>query len=248
VNYLSISTIVRNEHLYIKEWVSFHLKQGIQHFYLFDNSEPGEMDQKAPVREYEKYITWHELPGIAQQRSSVNHTVDTYKHDTVWCAFIDVDEFLYSVPDKDLKDRLALYSDASGLCVHWLLFGSGGREFYSPAPVTSRFIMRAKEVNPHVKSIMKLSETYGMGSNVHTFHAQDVIVDENYSVMPREYATYSPATAEILRINHYVTKSKEECTERRKMRRADTGEIRGDDFFEAHDRNDVKDESILEKV
>jgi hypothetical protein len=74
-------------------------------------------------------------------------------------------------------------------------------------------------------------------------------VDENFTPMPRDYAMYTPATADILRVNHYVTKSYEEYRERKLLPDANSGEIK--DFqkmWEAHDRNDVEDKRILEVI
>lgn len=251
MNYLSISSIVRNESLYLREWVEFHIKQGVEHFYLYDNSAPGEPDQKEVVSDYTNLITWHDLPGVAKQREACDHTIVTYRNDTELCAFIDVDEFLFSPLDASFKDAIKpFFTDdtITGLAVHWLLFGSSGQEKYSSRPVVQRFTRRSVYVNTHVKSVMRLKDTVCMGSNVHTFRANGHIIDETYKIQPEEYALGEMGTAYIVAIAHYVTKSREECALRRKMPRADTGELRSDDFFEAHDCNDIEDLKVWKKM
>lgn len=251
MNYLSISSIVRNESLYLREWVEFHIKQGIDHFYLYDNSLPGEPNQRQVVDDYDRYITWHDLPGTAKQRDACDHTIANYRHDTTLCAFIDVDEFLFSPLDATFKNAITpFFSDNNivGVAVHWLLFGSSGHEKYVAKPVTSRFTHRSKTVNPHVKSVMRLQDTVCMGSNVHTFRARGYVIDEMYKIQPEEYALDETGTAYILAVAHYVTKSREECELRRSKPRADTGEMRSSDFFDAHNCNDVEDLRVKEKA
>lgn len=242
--YLSVSTILRNEHLYLHEWITWNLKQGINHFYLYNNSEPGEPDQKEVVKEYNEYITWVDLPGSIKQRESVDHTILNYKDETELVLFTDCDEFIFSPVAPRVVDILPNYFDdleVSTLAVHWLLFGSNNLEEYSPEPVVKRFTKRAAEVNPHIKSIVRLKDAYGMGSNVHTIRTSGLTIDENFNMLPTEYALSYPASVNILGIAHYVTKSRAECTLRRGMPRSDTGELREGSFFDSHNCNDVED-------
>lgn len=247
MKYLSICALVKDEALYIREWIEFHLKQGVEHFFLYDN---GSTDQtKQEVAEYCDKVTWHDLPGRMQQRVAYNHMLRHHRSESEWVSFTDVDEFLFAnSPTKRLSAMLEKFEECAGVAVHWLIYGSSGHLEYSPEPVTQRFTRRADCVNPHVKSIMKLKDTYSTGNNVHTFRAHGLIVDENFAVQPEEYAYVTPATANILRINHYVTKSKTECEVKRLRGRADTGGINTENFFEQHDRNDMVDETILDFV
>lgn len=247
MKYLSICAVIKNETRYLKEWIDHHIRQGVEHFFFYDNESTD--SPRDFLADYTDKITWHRTKGQQQQRVSYNHMIREYGKDTEWTAFIDIDEFLYSGKDKQFVETLKRDYDLPhvvGLAPHWIIFGSNGHLEYSPEPVTQRFTMRSKHVNHHIKSIMRMSKTYSTGMNVHTFRAQGIIVDENFAAMPIEYAIMSPATADILRLNHYVTKSKAECEAKRLRGRADTGGINGEDFFEAHDQNDVVDKRILE--
>lgn len=247
MNYLSICAVIKNENRYLREWFEHHLRQGVEHYYFYENDSTD--DARSLLADHADKITWHRTKGQKQQRVAYQHMIREYGEKTEWCAFIDIDEFLYSGKDKRFVETLKRDYDlpnVAGLAVHWLIFGSNGHLEYSPEPVTQRFTKRSKHVNHHTKSIMRMNKTYSVGSNVHTFRAQGVIVDENFASMPTEYAIMSPATADILRLNHYVTKSKGECEEKRLRGRADTGGVNTEDFFEAHDQNDVEDKRILE--
>lgn len=246
MRYLSVCAVIRNEAPYLEEWLDFHIAQGVEHFYLYDNGSTDKVQNL--LTPYGQKITWHTTKGTKQQRVAYNHTLSDYRKQSEWCAFIDVDEFLYSGNDKRFVDTLRNKYDLpgiSGIAVHWLLFGSSGHEKYSPEPVTKRFIMRAENVNHHVKSVMRLPDTFSMGYDPHSFRARETIIDEGFTPMPLDYAINSPATADILRLNHYVTKSKEEYRKRKELPDANSGEIK--DFqrmWEAHDVNEIEDKRI----
>ena len=38
-NRLSIMAIFKNEELYLEEWLQYHIKEGINHFYLYSNDK-----------------------------------------------------------------------------------------------------------------------------------------------------------------------------------------------------------------
>lgn len=242
MNYLSICAVVKNEAPYIEEWVDFHCKQGIEHFYLFDNeSTDGTKNEVSHL----KNITWHNTKGPKQQCKSYKFAIDEYTKSNKWMAFIDVDEFLYTkVPERSFKEMLEAYDEMaiSGLAVHWQLFGSNGHLTYCPEPVIKRFTKRAKYTNHHVKSVMRLEKTIAPGNDPHSFKAIGSVVNEKFDVLPEHYAIHTPAVSDIFAINHYVTKSKEEHDKRRALPDANTGRFKPiDEHFTAHDCNEVED-------
>lgn len=252
-HYLSIAAIIKNEALYLKEWIDFHIDQGVEHFYLYDNESTDNTYEVLLPYIDEGYVTWQVAIGKSQQVPLYTSTIYTKANETVWCAFIDVDEFLYC---STMTFSKKLYRDYdlpgnSVVAVHWLLFGSNGEEEYKPAPVIFRFTRRAASVNPHVKSVVKLQRAI-KAVNPHAFEVRGQVIGEYHNVLPAYYALHEPATADILRINHYVTKSRAECARRRgdgnrgnSQIRADIGQPFIENFFAIHDCNDVFDDKIL---
>lgn len=89
----------------------------------------------------------------------------------------------------------------------------------------------------------------GPGSNTHTMRMRGRIVDEKKAGMPVEYAIIEGATGDILRINHYHTKSREEARKRWLIPRGDNSQIRGfEENFPHHDVNEVEDTYVLKFV
>ncbi len=243
MHYMSICATIKNEALYLDEWIQFHIKQGIDHFYLYDNDSDDNTYDIA--KSYGSMTTVRKVTGLAIQRSVYDSFITTHRDKTTWSIFIDVDEFLYPVEHglnfvRTFNTKYDL-TGIDGLAVNWLLYGSNGHLEYSPEPVVKRFTRRAEEVNPHVKSIMRMSNVISTYDNVHAYRTTGRVFDENFIVLPHQYCLHYDGTCNVFAINHYVTKSENECRIRREAPRADTGGIREVTFFETHDRNDVED-------
>lgn len=244
---LGITAIVKDELAYIEEWLLFHKLQGISSFFLYDNDDsPGKLKELCD-RYSELNITVYPWPGAKAQLGAYEHSIYCHRDTVDWMAFIDVDEFLYSPSGMTLPEVLHSYGDASIVAVHWLMFGSSGRAFKDSGLVIERFTKRGAKVNEHVKSICRMSDLQGIGYNPHTFRTNGLVVDEGFNKLHEYYAVSPKASANILAINHYHTKSLEEYKLKCQRGRADNGELR--DFasnFAAFDLNEVSDTSLYE--
>lgn len=240
-HYLSVSTIIKDEALYLEEWLAWNLLEGVEHFYLYDNGSTD--NTKELLKKHSKYVTLIDWPGEAMQYPSVEHTLEHFRHKTDWCAFIDADEFLFSTRSTFKEELFHLDQNygMAALAVHWLLYGSNGELTYSPEPVIQRFTRRANRVDPHVKSIVRMRNVLSRGRDVHHFHVRGKVIDEAGRELPEIYSLCE-GSANNLRINHYVTKSKAEAAIRYARKRCDINQPR--DFaihFPAHDKNEIED-------
>lgn len=245
MKYLSICTIARNESLYIEEWVRYHLGMGVEHFYIYNN-DPTERPMNEKLSPWVgKEVTLIPFPGDTMQPAMMMHALNTYRFTTRWLASMDVDEFLVPLQTDNLQTFLKPYERYSAVCPHWRLFGSNGERTYRPLPVLERFRKRAAEVDRHIKSIVDPSRTFRWVT-VHKYTHSTPAVDEYERPIPETESRPEPATADIIQLNHYVTKSYEECLERRNRLRADiNAKHQMPEFFTGHDRNDVEDLTAL---
>lgn len=254
MNYLAICAVVKNEAPYIEEWLEFHLMQGVEHFYIYDNESTDGTSEILKRYERQGLVTDTPWPVNPPQFEAYNHCLKVYGYQNEWIAFIDVDEFLYIYDDEDIKQYLALLPDtASVLAVHWVMYGSSGAQKQENGLVTRRFFKKALQPNGHVKSIVRPAKTISVGNNPHTFRVREGdIINERNEKLPEEYAILENPTAIDIRINHYHTKSKEEYFER-KLTKPDPGsgvtynEERVREMFIAHDINDSYDLSASSK-
>jgi len=230
-----VCAIALKEELYIDEWIAHNLKIGFDSVVIYDNS-----DDHSLVDLPDKYlgrVTVIHYPGKVRQVPAYNDALARFRADT-WCAFIDVDEFIVLRKHPDIKTLLADVAPQGGaLALNWIMFGSSGREEYSPEPVTKRFTWRAREVNAHVKTIAYLPHVTAVPSphycNVtHTVDCHGNAVDGPFNQKKSE---------DVACIYHYFTKSRGEFLRKRERGRADIAEIRGLSEFADNDINEVED-------
>lgn len=244
--YLAAAAIVKNEAPYIEEWICFHLLQGMEHFFIYENDSTD--DTYKILQRYEKagIVTLQQIFGLGKQFTAIDKVLLKHGKTTKWLASFDCDEFLYA--DKPLPEFLKDYEDYSALAVHWYNYGS--KE--SPGElVTERFQWRAAEVNKHVKSIIQPARTISRGKDSHSFNLKTPAVNENKIELPEYYAVTDPnPTANKIRINHYITKSYAEFVKRKSMPRPSTGKVikKLDNFFNAHDRSEMLDPVSAEVI
>lgn len=242
--YLTVCAVLKNETPYLAEWLEFHLLQGVEHFFLYENNSSDYPEGILKRYKEDGIVTWTSVKTEPVQRYAYNRCLREHGKESTWIAFIDIDEFLYC-PYGLLSTRLKEYEDFAVVAAHWYLFGTSGAETKEDGLVIERFCSRDKEVNQHVKSIVQPAKAVSAGFDPHTFIVMDgeKIVDENFERLPTQYALCPGGTARHFRINHYVTKSKEELKLRCAMcKRADNGEPRDyKTMLEGHDKNDVAD-------
>lgn len=240
MNYLSLCAILRNESLYVSEWVKYHHALGVEQFYLWNNDSTD--NTPAVIKELStKYpIELNHIRGIPAQFKAYEQTILFHRNDSQWMIFIDGDEFL--VPSVPLHKFLKDFEKYPALCVHWYFFGSNGHQVYSPEPVLERFTKREASVNPHVKTIANPRRTLKV-TNPHRFVHDENPVDEHQNPIPGVSGLVPGGTCDLIQCNHYGVKSYEECAIRRAGPRTDINQgyppMPG--YFIERDFNQVED-------
>ena len=254
---LAIVAIIKNEGLYIDEWIKYHVCIGVDHFFLYDN---GSTDNTHTIINHyieSGLITFTDYPGKAMQISAYNDAIRKHGKDCKYMAFIDGDEFIFPMNKEDnivpLIDKLLKQdSKAGGLAINWREFGSSG---YDTTPtqggVLDNYVNRAPEFelgNACIKTICKPS-CVAYWAHVHypVYVINRYSIDENGDKVS---GWSNSIQCKLIRLNHYFTKSKEEWIKRRSLGRADIDNPdptfeRGMDVFHKHDNNEVFDDSIM---
>jgi hypothetical protein len=197
------------------------------------------------------YIPWKKS---FDQAEIYNQAYRTYGNTSFWMAFLDIDEFLYpNNPNEDLKLILHTFRNYPSIAVHSLFFGSSGHLKKSNQPVLERFYLRASDDCP-IKGYNDLTKIIAQPKYIRKFknaHSCYLINDIKGVNTNREFirnkACNRPIYHNILRINHYHVKSKEEFILRHAIgRHQDTPEMNSI-RFKSRDEicNQVKDYTIL---
>lgn len=249
-NDLSVVAIMKNEGAYLKEWLDFHILVGVQKFYLYDNESTDDTKQVLDPYIKKGIVDYTYWPGAAQQILAYRDAVNRHSNDSRWMAFIDLDEFVFSLKYDNLVDYLKTLPKFGALIVGWMIYGSGNQKEKKPGLVIERFKMHADKtwgvksiVNPRM--ILRIT-------NPHTYEVAGFTIDENGKRLGFIDQTNNPPSCNIIRCNHYVTKSYEEFMARCSKGDAcranieDSPKAKALNRFNIHNRNEVYDD-IMDK-
>jgi Glycosyltransferase family 92 len=216
---LSVCAIMKDEGPYLREWLEFHRLVGVDHFYLYDN---GSTDDS--VRILEPYVRAGIVDLVPWPRFIANsnpqylayaHAVRFAAGTSRWLAAIDLDEFLFSPQERDLRAALVEYQDLPALIVFVRNFGTSGHQTKPSGLVVESYLKRRHHSSRTKlsggKTIVQPRWVRAIGS-AHHF--------ENTTPYPGYDETRQPVIkgkdgrcddrSERFRVNHYRTKSEEE--------------------------------------
>ena len=264
---LAICAVFKDEAAYLREWVEFHQLMGVERFYLYNNNSSDRYLDALQTHIESGAVVLHEWPQHPAQLRVYEHCLKTHGSETDWLAFIDIDEFLFSPKAKLLPDVLADYADHPGVGVNWVMFGSAGHKQKPAGGVLENYLRRGqldggvpyahlrlpngnyRSENSHIKSIVQPSKVAGC-PNAHFMHyANDArAVDENGQPIDGPFS--AKVSVEQLRINHYWSKSEEECQYKFGKGFADSQGSRDWNEFLEHEKvlNDIHDDTVLRVI
>lgn len=240
--YLAVCAIAKNEGPYFEEWIEWHLGQGVEKFYIYDNdSTDATREVLAPYIE-RGVVEYNDWPGAKQQLPAYDDCLERHRLDTRWIAVIDLDEFLVPAAGEgsvvSVLKRLEKYPVVE---VNWLVYGSGGERAKRPGGVMERFTRHSfpdHELNRHVKSILDPRRVCCMTGCHEAARLTGAAVEANGERVRRNFRDRTPHH-EPLRVHHYAIKSYEEFLQKRARGRARTDRVRALDYFDRYDLNDI---------
>jgi hypothetical protein len=247
--YLSIVAIVKDEALYILEWLEYHLIVGVEKFYIYDNGSTDNLKEVLDPYIKDGIVEYIYFPGKLRQLPAYNDAVRRFRDKSFWIAFIDLDEFIVPVKNKTIPDFLHDFEDVPGIEVNWVLYGSGGHKEKTIGLVMERFKdhdIWDSHYNRTVKSIHNPRCVFHLNSHVADYICGEQSVDTNKK--KNIYGSFDrPSLYDKLRINHYFLKSYEEFLAKvNKGRSAVANKLQVEEFHKRN-RNEIKNDPIMDK-
>jgi hypothetical protein len=219
---LVIAAIFKNENPYLREWIEFHRLVGCDHFYLYDND--GGEEALGILEPYidEGLVThhpWMHFDGTRHDRPTFflardknhlafGHAAQNYRDQFEWIMKIDIDEFLVPLEGNDLRPILDHYTSdpgIRGIRIPRVNFGHSGHMTSPRGLVIESYTSREAELSDH-KDLGRgdyLSENK-FSSSAHRWSYR--LLKGGRTLREREVTD--------MRVNHYYTKSLEECLQR----------------------------------
>ena len=240
---------MKDENSYLNEWINYHLKIGVEHFYIYDNESAVPVKHTLHELGLLKYATVIPIKGQSMQVKAYHRCLKSFGALSRWIAFIDIDEFI--VP-KSTNGNMPLFlkdfEAYGGIAINWLVFGSSGHIQKPGNSQLSSFTLRSDldfPPNKHIKSIVQPRHVKSV-SNPHAFAFKEgfFCVNENFAVVND---AFSEVSVQKIQLNHYYCRSLEEYKEKVARGRGDYAKIeRKLEEFYNHDKpsNKVSDTTI----
>lgn len=259
--FATLVAIAKNEGPYLIEWIAYHKVVGFDRIVIYDNESdddsPDMLQALASAGEVD-YVPWpwsdayQTGPQIPAYRDSLRRLSGT----TEWLCVLDCDEFLTLKKHRSVQDLIESYPLVDAIAIHWRLFGSSGHQAKTPGLVMERFTRAAAKGNPserHIKSMAKLDLIADVPSP-HVFRMKD---GSRYVTEDMKEAKFSSLqdnpTHNVVQVNHYYTKSREEWSLKRARGKADAASnapdrFRADEEFLRGDQNAEEETTILAAI
>lgn len=232
---VSVCLLIKDENSYLAEWLEWHVRQGVEHFYIYDNGSttPVKRDIPAEYRERCTVVDWAGYHPHTQIDAYAN-CLSRFQDETEWMAFIDTDEFIRVVDGTPLPEFLGRteFQEAAAVSMGWVTYNANGLLKRDERPVRERFTTTVEYPAhlPQCKCVVRTEQVRMMGPH-HPIRSNTplVIVDEAGNDH-REVAR--PLPRERLVVDHYFTRSYEEWQEKMARGSCDPSYTRGPEWFE----------------
>lgn len=241
---LAICAIAKDEGPYFREWIEWHKKMGVSKFYIYDNESSDETKKILTPYIEQGLVDYTRFPGYRMQLAAYDDCLARHRLECHWLAFIDIDEFIVPVKHETITDFLKDMEKFPVVEVNWLVYGSSGAVAKSDMDVMQRFTRHSLPdhiLNRHVKSIVNPRRVFNMIGCHEAARISGKAADSHGNEIRRSFRDREPQQ-DVIRINHYAVKSREEFIEKQNRGRA-SGKKRvvPDSYFEEYDLNDLEE-------
>lgn len=207
--YCSCVLLIKNENLYLKEWIDWHLNI-FDHIYIYDNGDEervedivNKYDDKAKSK-----ITIIDWSGTYNniQEDAYNNFIDTYKNDNVWCIFLDSDEYFHMVDKSiNLKEFLKNHEDFIEVYGSLRIYTANSQEKYVDELIQKRFNKPTKVYEGvYMKNFIQINKIEKI-VHLWAYYRHNLVNGINTNVFKNKFRN-----EDLFIINHYYTKSWEE--------------------------------------
>ncbi|UYO52478.1 glycosyltransferase family 92 protein [Rhodopseudomonas palustris] len=200
---LAVVAIFRDEAPFLDEWLRFHEAVGVGHFYLYNNFSTDHFRDVLAPWIARGLVTLTDWPVECGQLAAYRHAAKTYRMDTKWMAFIDIDEYLFSpIAEKVTRVLENRFDNAPAIGVFSPYFGSSNVEERPQTPIARAFTRRAVLSTISAKTIANPRWIYSI-RNAHLFkYWAGTTVDTNGHPLKADQPVL-----DVLRLNHYWSRS-----------------------------------------
>ncbi|KAJ8539602.1 hypothetical protein K7X08_013854 [Anisodus acutangulus] len=185
---LCACTMVYNVGKFLKEWVLYHSRIGVEKFVLYDNASDDDLGRVVDELVQEGYdVKTYFWLWPKTQEAGFSHSAIYAKDSCAWMMYIDVDEFVYSplwtnvsrpsktllhslLPNpKNLEDPSIDTRQVAEISIPCYEFGPSNRRFHPITGVTQGYNCRRKMLNRHKSIVLLDAVDHSLLNVIHHF-------------------------------------------------------------------------------
>ncbi|XP_058187161.1 glycosyltransferase family 92 protein RCOM_0530710-like [Rhododendron vialii] len=169
---MCVCTMLRNQARFMREWVVYHARIGVQSWFIYDNNSDDDISSLIESLDDENFnITRHVWPWIKSQEAGFAHCALRARNSCEWIGFIDVDEFLHFPLGLTLHDVIGnSTSNVGELRVKCHSFGPSGLKRVPAVGVTQGYTCRMAAAERHKSIVRPEALNSTLINSVHHFH------------------------------------------------------------------------------
>jgi hypothetical protein len=260
---LSCVAVSKKEAPYLKDWIVWHHRLGVEHFFIYDACA-----DLATFKVLEPFV-WAGLVTLIPttfhpcQYQAYQHCYSHQAGKSDWVLTIDIDEFVnpFGLETTDLRKWLQGYNapGIGGVALAWHCFGTSESDKYENVPVWQRITKRVdyeetqKHHTKHIKSfvrpqcVLHVNDPHWIKTKPGFF----TVDPNNRPLNTSEYKSWDFPVDRIV-LNHYVTKTREEWEAKFQRGSADSGpeayNARKLEAFDAHVKACTREDKTIWSV
>ena len=235
---LVVGAVFKNESHILDEWIKHYKYHGVDHIYLVNDNSTDNFQEILDPYIKDNYVTLFnntlKIDGYPRQKFIYKEYFMPIINRSKWWTIIDLDEFMYSPNEINLKKMIKQYEKYGQIFVRWVMFGSNNH-IDQPKNVVMSFTKRKFDnSNMTGKTIFRSDLLNDFDVHQHKVNGELIIVNN-------------------IVINHYAIQSWS-FFERVKMTRGDAdnyinmiGIVRDRKYFDSYDYNEVDDLILYEQ-
>ena len=252
---VALCCIIKYENLYLREFIEYYLKLGIDRIYIYDNN-----DYERPELVIGDYVASNKVVIIDYrkekecQTKAYNDFCKNYLKEYDWACFFDCDEFLTLNNYDNIKQYLKqhIFDPYSYIILHWVNYTDNDLLYYDGRKVQERFtthtcpLWEFKTILRNTKETQNVSWKNTHLPDVEILHCNDI----GEPIIWPEKNKYDVSEAYI---KHYMTKTISEFCEI-KCKRGDAVNLEmfkdkyTDSFFFSINKRTPEKEALFDKL
>lgn len=165
----ALCCIIKNENLYIKQFVDYYRNLGFSNIILFDNNDSNRENLFDVIAEdiYNGFVLLYDIKDKVKMQVYVyNFVLNNFKEKYDWIAFFDCDEYLCLNNCKTIDEYIDSFpKDCDCIQVNWMNMSDNDLLYYDDRKLIERFTKPIEKHlcigyediydNGHIKSIIK---------------------------------------------------------------------------------------------